>query len=111
MTVKAKTKNAEIILNDSLIDEDNDKILAYLIHELTHVFQHIKRYGKKDPYKKYEYLDRPDEISAFQNQIKQKSKSEPKSKVKKYVEDLVDYHDIPKNEVSKKEDQLMKKIK
>jgi len=108
--VKAKTKNGEIFINQDLSDEPIHRLMSYLIHEITHVFQHIERIGKKDPYKGKEYLDRPDEIEAFQNQIKQDADTRADSEVRGYVEDLVEYHDVPKSEKDNKIKELTEHI-
>ena len=108
--VKAKTKNGEIFLNQDILDEPAARLMSYLIHELTHVFQHIERFGKKDPYKDKEYLDRPDEIEAFKNQIEQDAEDRPKSKVNEYVKSLVEYHNVPKDEKESKIKELTEHI-
>lgn len=110
LDVKAKTKNGDIFLSQEILDEPISRIISYLIHELTHVFQHIERIGKKDPYKDKEYLDRPDEIEAFKNQIEQDSATRSDKKVMKYVEDLVDYHEVPKNKRESKIEELTEHI-
>jgi hypothetical protein len=110
LDVKAKTKNGEILLNQKLLNEDISKLKTYLIHELTHVFQHIERIGKKDPYKDKDYLDRPDEIEAFQNQIEQDFQGRPMAKVKKYIEKLVGYHKVPEKDRNEKIEELMGNI-
>tara|TARA_A100001011_G_scaffold265255_1_gene274049 strand:+ start:2117 stop:2617 length:501 start_codon:yes stop_codon:yes gene_type:complete len=110
LDVKAKTKNGDIFLSQDILDEPMSRIISYLIHELTHVFQHIERIGKKDPYKNKEYLDRPDEIEAFKNQIEQDSKNRSDKKIMKYVEDLVDYHEVPKGKRESKIEELTEHI-
>ena len=108
--VKAKTRNGNILLSQDIIDEPISRIISYLIHELTHVFQHMERIGKKDPYEDEDYLDRPDEIEAFRNQIKQDAETRPDKKVIEYVEDLVEYHDVPEDERDSKIKELTKHI-
>ncbi len=110
LEASAKTINSCIKLNRGLVDEGFDKIMRYAIHELTHALQHMKREGVGDPYEGEEYLDRPDELEAFQNQIKFEEAVNGVEEAEKYVDELVEYHDIPKEERSEKKEELMEKV-
>jgi hypothetical protein len=108
--VTAKTINAKIFLNSALLDEKIEIIARYLLHELTHSFQHMEKEGKKIKEKNKVYLNRPEEMEAFQYQIKFDSKKRSEDKVNKYVNDLLSYHNIPKEKRPEKKKELMDKI-
>ena len=97
--VSAKTINSRILLNKALLSEPFEILMRYVIHELVHAFQHMDASNlTDDPYADQEYLDRPDEMEAFQYQIKFDSNHRGEDEVVEYVEELLDYHDIPENQ-------------
>lgn len=104
----AKTVDSKIILNEKLATKPFGVIMRYVIHELTHAIQHAEKYGKVQPSKKQtEYLDRDSELEAFQNQIEFDAKRLGKEKAEEYVEDLLDYHDVDKDDRAEKKDELL----
>lgn len=110
LDVTAKTINARVFLNSSLLDEKMEIIARYLLHELTHCLQHMKKEGEKKVKKKDIYLDRPEELEAFQYQIKFDADKRSDEKVNDYVNDLISYHKIPKEKRKEKKRDLMKKM-
>ena len=94
----AKTVNGQIFLNTSLLDESDDTIGRYIIHELTHVFQHIEKQkngqNKKKSDNSEDYLSKPEEIEAFQNQIAYNADKTSRKEVEDYVFDLLEYHEV-----------------
>lgn len=106
----AKTVNGHIILNESLKNKDMATILRYVMHEIVHVMQHMQLESSTDPYSDKQYLDRPDEVEAFQFQIEFDAKVNTKERAVQYAEDLVEYHEIPNNERQDKVDELIEKI-
>ena len=74
-----------------------------MIHELTHVFQHIDNEGKKQKHYE-EYLDNPHEQEAFSVQLEYQEDRE--KNVVKYLRDLMKYHKIPK----RKEEDILNKL-
>ncbi len=110
LDVSAKTTNGEMFVNTQLISEGYDIMLRYVVHELVHVFQHAKNKSKSDPYPGEDYLDRPDEIEAFQFQIEFDDEARGERSVVEYVEELLDYHDIPEKEKNEKAEELMDKV-
>lgn len=110
LDVTAKTINARVFLNSSLLDEKMEIIARYLLHELTHCLQHMKKEGEKKVKKKDIYLDRPEELEAFQYQIKFDADKRSDKKVNDYVNDLISYHKIPKEKRKEKKRDLMKKM-
>ena len=108
--VSAKTINAKVFLNSALLDEKIELIARYLLHELTHCFQHMEKEGKKEKRKNKVYLNRPEEMEAFQYQIKFDAKKRSDKSVNKYVNDLLSYHDYPEKERPEKKKELMEKL-
>ena len=108
--VTAKTINAKVFLNSALLDDKIEIIGRYLLHELTHCFQHMEKDGKRKKEKNKVYLNRPEELEAFQYQIKFDSKKRSEDKVNKYVNDLLSDHKIPKEKRVDKKKELMEKI-
>lgn len=108
--VTAKTINAKVFLNTSLVDEKFEIMARYLIHELAHCFQHMENEGKKQDKNKKDYLNRPEELEAFQYQIKFDAKERSGEKANDYVNDLLSYHDIPKSKRDIKKRELMNKL-
>lgn len=108
--VSAKTVNSRILLNKKLLKEPFEIIMRYLVHELVHVFQHFELEGKDDPYEGYDYLDRPDEIEAFQFQIEFDKNKRGEEDAVEYVEDLLEYHDIPDSDKEDKKEELLERI-
>lgn len=106
----AKTVNGHIILNESLINKDMATILRYVMHELVHVMQHMQLESSSDPYHNKEYLDRPDEVEAFQFQIEFDAKINTKEKAIQYAQDLVEYHELPDGKRDRKVNELIEKI-
>jgi len=87
----AKTIDARVFLNSNLLKGSFNEIMRYAIHELVHALQHMKREGPADPYEKMDYLDRPDELEAFQYQIKFENDVHGEDEAEDYVDDLIEY--------------------
>jgi hypothetical protein len=109
LDVSAKTIDSSVYLNEDLLFEDYETIiLRYVVHEVTHALQHMNReHLDHDPHADDEYLDRDDELEAFQKQIEYQKKVEDEADVIEYVEELVDYHEIPPGEREEKIDELL----
>ena len=108
LDVSARTENARIFLSSKLSDKSFDIIMRYVIHELTHVFHHLK--NESDREKSKDYLDRETEIEAFQYQIEYDSKKRSKQKAKDYAEGLLEFHKIPEKEREDKLEELLEKV-
>lgn len=97
----AKTSDGEIILSKKALKD----IMKYLVHEFAHVCQHIVNEGKTKKIKKEkrkDYLDRDNEKEAFWFQVKHQIKEDGLNSAKDYVEDLLDFHKIPKKSKKRK---------
>ena len=107
--VTAKTVNGNIILSPKLAKKPFDILMRYVIHELVHAIQHIKEYGKKQTDKKKDYLNREDELEAFQYQVKFDEEHRGEEEAEKYVDKLLSFHDIPDERREEKKEELMDK--
>ena len=110
LEVTAKTVNGSIILNPKLMKKSFKIIMRYVIHELVHAIQHVKDYGEKQNDKKKDYLNRADEIEAFQYQVKYDKKHRGKEKTEKYVNGLLDFHDLSADKKEEKKEEIMRKV-
>jgi len=111
LDVSARTDHGVVTLSYKLLcDGDFFKDYSYLIHEYTHVLQQC--FGEK-PTKSADagYLDNPHEQEAFQNQIEYIADELGNHEADKYVDRLLDHHDINDQEERKeKEEVLLSKV-
>jgi hypothetical protein len=111
LDVSAKTVKGIIYLNYKLLcDGDFQKDYSYLIHELRHVFQQC--WGDK-PTKSSDdgnYLNNEFERESFKDQIEYIADHEGEDKAEKYVNNLLDYHEVDNKKKNKLEDVLMEKV-
>src|ERR1700722_10829790 len=109
--VSAKTDHGIIIFNFRLLtDGDFFKDFSYGVHEMTHWLQQTT--GKKATQSSDDgsYLDNPYEQEGFQNQVEYIAKQFGDGEAEKYVDDLLEHHDIDdKKEVEEKKEVLMSK--
>ena len=85
-------------------------IMRYVIHELVHAIQHVEDYGTKQDDKRKDYLNREDEIEAFQYQVKFDEQIRGEDKAEEYVDGLLDFHDIPSDQKRDKKEEIMEKV-
>ena len=109
LEASAKTVDSAIQLNSNLVDEDFETIMRYSIHELVHSLQHMKTDEQEFSEDDGEYLDRGDEIEAFQFQIKFENEARGPDAAEEYVEDLIEYHEVPEHKEESKKNQLLEK--
>ncbi len=107
--VTAKTVNGTIYLNPKVLKMDFKIVMRYVIHEFVHVLQHIneEKKGDKKSDKNQDYLDREDEIEAFQKQIKFDAKVRGPEAAEKYVDELLEFHEIDNKKEKKKKKTLL----
>ena len=108
LDASAKTVDSAIQLNSNLLDEEFEIIMRYSIHELVHALQHMKSEHLNNC-EGEEYLDRADELEAFQYQIEYEAEERGKSEAEEYVENLVEYHEIPLESREHKKNELLEK--
>jgi len=114
MKVTAKTVNGTIYLNPKISEMNFDIVMRYVIHEFVHVLQHIseEKNGEDDSNdKEQDYLDREDEIEAFQHQVAYDAENRGEEAAEKYVDELLEFHDIPVGEKKTKKKEIMKHVK
>lgn len=110
--VSATTNHGIITLNYSLLcDGDFLKDYSYIIHEATHYLQ--QTCGKKatESSDNDNYLNNENEQEGFQNQVEYIAKHQGDDKAEKYVDDLLDHHDVEEKEKPKMEKVFLDKIK
>jgi predicted metal-dependent peptidase len=107
--VTAKTVNGNIILNPKLMKKPFDILMRYIIHELVHAIQHIHEYGEKQTDKRKDYLNREDELEAFQYQVKFDEEHRGEDKAERYVDRLLNFHDVPEGKKKEKKKEIMEK--
>ena len=105
----AKTINGSIYISNDLKKYSFEVIMRYLIHELVHVCQHIRK-DELDNDKKEEYIERGDEIEAFQYQVSYDANNSGVDEVVKYITDLLEFHDVPDDKKLKKGLELLRDI-
>lgn len=101
LEVSARTEHGCIYLNSKLIDEDYK---SYIIHEVTHFFQQCYNNGPTKGSTDDTYLDNKEEQEGFQNQTEFLAQEYGDNTAEKYIEKVLDHHDI-----SGKERELKKK--
>ncbi len=110
--VSAKTDHGVITYNYKLLtDGDFFKDFSYGVHEITHYLQ--QTCGKKPTQSADEgsYLDNPFEQEGFQYQIEYIAKEFGGSEANKYVEHLLDHHDVDdESEREDKKEELMAQV-
>ena len=108
LDVTAKTVNGEVTLNKTLLDKSFHTLMRYVIHELVHVCQHIRdedKKPKKSP-KGKGYLENKEEIEAFKWQTLYETETKGEDKAEEYLENLLEFHKIPKKEREDKIEEL-----
>lgn len=112
LDVSAKTNHGIIIFNYKLLtDGDFFKDFSYGVHELSHYLQQTSGDKPTQSSDDGKYLDNPFEQEGFQNQISYISKHFGDDEAEKYVDHLLDHHDIDDgNEKDKLESILLEKI-
>lgn len=108
LDVSAKTKDGSIWLNENLL-HDGDLVgdLHYCLHELVHALQQISgQTADHNPASYDNYLDDEFEIEAFREQIIFIKDCKGKEEAKKYLNDLLDFHEF----TGKKREEKRKQI-
>lgn len=110
--VSAKTIRGIIILNYKLLNDNNFKNnIHYLLHEINHAFQMLTRTHPTQGAEDGEYLENKDEIEAFTYQIEYMDDQYGDDEADKYMEHLLDHHDIDNTKERKeKKKELSKRL-
>lgn len=111
LDVSAKTINSKIILNSKFINRRFEILMRYAVHELVHALQHMKQFGGKNKNNDNEdYLDNENELEAFQRQVEFQAREDGLDKAEEYVEDLIEYHEVPKHKKQDKKEELLERV-
>jgi hypothetical protein len=110
LDVSAKTDHGIIILNYKLLVDDFEKNYPYIIHEITHVLQQLFGDEPTKGSNNGDYLSNEYEIEGFQNQIEYIANHEGEKEAEKYVDHLLDYHDIKDTKINNTKETLMAKV-
>lgn len=112
LDVSAKTDHGIIILNYRLLtDGDFFKDFSYGVHEMTHWLQQTTGSKATKSSDDGSYLDNPYEQEGFQNQVEYISDQFGDDEAEKYVDDLLEHHEVDdKKEVEEKKEILMSKV-
>ena len=108
LDVSARTDHGIIYLNEDLIkDGDFNDDDHYLVHELTHFCQQTTGDGPTEGSTDDTYLDNKYEQEGFQNQTAYLSETQGDGVASEYVDQVLDHHDVPKQEKEKKKRELL----
>jgi hypothetical protein len=112
LDVSAKTDHGIIYYNYSLLsDGDFFKDFMYGTHEITHWLQQTTGDGPTQGADDGEYLDNKFEQEGFQNQLEYMADEFGIDEAEKYVDDLLDHHEVEsKKEKKEKKEVLLSKI-
>lgn len=111
LDVSARTERGVITLNYKLLcDGDFFKDYHYLIHECQHYFDQC--YGKKPTpgADDGDYLSNPAEERGFQRQLEYIDHMFGKDEANRYVEHLLDHHEVDDAERDERKEVLMKRV-
>lgn len=104
--VSARTAHGCIYLNYKLMDSfmNNDH---YLVHELSHYLQQTSGNGPTQGADDGDYLSNAYEIEGFQNQTEYISDQHGDQAAEKYIDKVLDHHEVPNDEKEDKKDDLL----
>lgn len=105
ISVSAKTKDKKIYINNKFFG-DLEESCAYLVHELVHYLQQITDSLDAKEMDK-DYLDNKHETEAFKSQVEYKADEEGAGEAKRYVNQVLDHHDVKGKERKKQKRKLL----
>lgn len=112
LDVSAKTDHGIIYLNYKLLEDGLDlRDYSYLIHEYSHWLQQTTGTKPTKSSDDGSYLDNTFEQEGFQNQVEYIAHHEGEDEAEKYVNDLLEHHDVDSaKEIKEKKETLMSKV-
>lgn len=112
LDVSAKTDHGIVYLNYKLLcDGDFFKDYSYLVHEYSHWLQQTTGNSPTQSSDDGNYLNNPFEQEGFQNQIHYIAEHFGDNEAEKYVDHLLEHHEIDnKKEKKDKKETLMAKV-
>jgi len=109
LDVSARTAHGCIFFNPDLKNADEEEQEHYMIHELLHYLDQSTGTEPTNGSEHGSYLDNPEEVEAFQNQIAYIHDSQSPRDAHEYVEKVVNHHDLKGKKRHKKKEQLLDK--
>lgn len=109
LEVSARTAHGCIYFNSSLRDNGFKDQEHYMVHEIFHYLDQCTGMTPTNGSEAGEYLDNPEEIEAFQNQLEFIHEKQGPKDAEKYVNRVVDHHDLKGKKREKKKEQLLDK--
>ena len=109
LEVSAKTDHGVIYYNYKLLcDGDFFKDFSYGVHEITHWLQQTTGTKPTKGSDEGNYLDNPYEQEGFQNQVEFIANEFGENEAEKYVDNLLEHHDVrDKKEKKEKKEELL----
>jgi hypothetical protein len=106
LEVSARTQHGIIYFNEKL-RKHPEEIDHYMVHEITHVLQQCFADGPTQGSTAKTYLDNPYEQEGFKNQTKFITEEDGPKAAKKYIDKVLEHHDVPEEEKEDKKDALL----
>lgn len=111
LDVSARTDHGIVYLNYTLLcDGDFFKDYSYLVHEYSHVAQQTTGNKATKGADDGIYLDNPHEIEGFQNQIEWIAETFGDNDADKYVDKMLNHHEMKGKKKEEKKQELKAKI-
>lgn len=108
LDVSARTDHGVIYFNVDLAKDGFGKNDHYMVHEGTHWVDQCTGTKPTKGSDSGDYLKNPEEVEAFQHQVEYIDETKSKDKAEKYVEKVLDHHDVhDKKERKSRHDALM----
>jgi hypothetical protein len=107
LPVSARTQHGIITISNNF-KNDIGKTESYLSHEICHWIQQTSGNGPTKGSNTDDYLSNPFEQEAFQNQTKYITEKKGPDAAEKYIEKVLDHHDVPEEERSDRKDDLLR---
>lgn len=104
--VSARTEKGIIILNFNLLDKI-ETIKHYLVHEITHWLQQCFSDGPTQGSSEGDYLDNEFEVEGFQYQADYLEEEDGERAADRYIEKVLDHHDVRGKEREDKKRELL----
>lgn len=108
LEVSARTDHGIIYLNNKLLESGNvSDISHYVVHEVTHFLQQTTGDGPTQGSTDDNYLDNKYEIEGFRTQTEFLADTQGEEVAEEYVDDVLDHHEVPKNERKERMESLL----
>jgi hypothetical protein len=112
MDVSARTDHGIMYFSTKLLEDgDFDKDDHYFVHEMTHFLQQTTGDKPTPGSDDGEYLDNPAEKEGFQNQTEYLADTRGDLEAEKYVNQVLEHHDVPKRKREQRREELLQLAK